>query len=96
MLTRRLWLAIGIHIAWNFVQGGVFGIATSGVPTTGWFNSTFSGPVLLTGGEFGAEASIIAVIVCLGTGVGMLWFAHQRGHWIPRLTRPPQKTVDSN
>jgi membrane protease YdiL (CAAX protease family) len=24
MVTRRLWLCIGIHIAWNFTQGGVF------------------------------------------------------------------------
>lgn len=26
LLTRRLWMAIGVHIAWNFVQGGIFGI----------------------------------------------------------------------
>lgn len=30
VLTRRLWLAIGIHAAWNFVQGGVFGVSVSG------------------------------------------------------------------
>ena len=23
LLTRRLWLAIGVHAAWNFVQGGI-------------------------------------------------------------------------
>ncbi|HTE39544.1 MAG TPA: type II CAAX endopeptidase family protein [Steroidobacteraceae bacterium] len=82
ILTRRLWLAIGIHIAWNFVQGGVFGIATSGVATTGWFNSTLSGPVLLTGGEFGAEASLVAVGVCLCAGIGMLLLAYRRKHWV--------------
>ena len=25
VLTRRLWLAIGIHFGWNFMQAGVFG-----------------------------------------------------------------------
>ena len=24
MLTRRLWFCIGIHIAWNFTEGGIF------------------------------------------------------------------------
>jgi membrane protease YdiL (CAAX protease family) len=84
MLTRRLWLAIGIHIAWNFVQGGVFGIATSGVVTKGWLDSKLSGPDLLSGGDFGAEASIVAVVACLSAGIGMLWLAHKRKRWIPR------------
>ena len=33
LLTRRLWLAIGVHIAWNFVQGGIFGSEISGMGT---------------------------------------------------------------
>ena len=39
MLTRRLWLCIGIHFAWNFTQGGIFSAAVSGGATkgTGWF-----------------------------------------------------------
>ena len=24
LLTRRLWLSIGSHIAWNFTQNGIF------------------------------------------------------------------------
>jgi uncharacterized protein len=60
--TRRLWLAIGIHAAWNFVQGSVFGIAVSGTDSHGLFTATLTGPEWLSGGEFGAEASIVAVI----------------------------------
>jgi len=82
MLTKRLWLAIGIHIAWNFVQGGIFGIATSGVATKGWLVSTLSGSTYLSGGEFGAEASIIAVLVCLTAGLGTLWLAYRRGRFV--------------
>ena len=30
LLTRRLWAAVAVHGAWNFAQGGIFGIAVSG------------------------------------------------------------------
>ncbi len=72
MLTRRLWLAMGLHFAWNFVQGGVFGVAVSGNVVEGLLESTLTGPALLSGGAFGAEASVFAVLVCLGASV-YLW-----------------------
>ncbi len=79
MLTRRLWLAIGLHFAWNFVQGGVFGVAVSGNAVEGLFESTLTGPPLLSGGAFGAEASVFAVLVCLGATAYVLWRVKQRG-----------------
>jgi membrane protease YdiL (CAAX protease family) len=81
-LTRRLWLPIGIHFAWNFVQGGIFGVAVSGNGVRGLLQSTLSGPALLSGGEFGAEASIFAVIVCLAAGIFLIWQAHKKGNFI--------------
>jgi CAAX prenyl protease-like protein len=30
LLTSRLWLSMGIHFAWNFTPGGIFGAAGSG------------------------------------------------------------------
>ncbi|HEX7726487.1 MAG TPA: CPBP family intramembrane glutamic endopeptidase, partial [Rhizomicrobium sp.] len=30
LVTRSLWLAIGLHIGWNFTEGGIFGAAVSG------------------------------------------------------------------
>ncbi|MFZ5881651.1 MAG: CPBP family intramembrane glutamic endopeptidase [Chloroflexota bacterium] len=80
--TRRLWLPIGIHFAWNFVQGGVFGVAVSGNGVAGLLQSTLNGPALLSGGEFGAEASIFAVIVCLAAGVYLLWRSAKKGNLI--------------
>ena len=65
MSTRRLWLPIGMHAAWNFTQAGVFGVAVSGQTINGLLVSRLSGPDWLSGGEFGAEASLPAVIVCL-------------------------------
>jgi membrane protease YdiL (CAAX protease family) len=64
VVTRRLWLPIGIHAAWNFTQGGVFGVAVSGAEMRGFFEGEMHGPAWLTGGEFGAEASAVALVVC--------------------------------
>lgn len=62
-----LWLPIGIHWAWNFTQGNVFGFSVSGHDKEeSILNSLISGPDILTGGEYGPEASIISVVIgCL-------------------------------
>ncbi|MFN8411610.1 MAG: type II CAAX endopeptidase family protein [Anaerolineales bacterium] len=80
--TRRLWLPIGIHFAWNFVQGAIFGVAVSGNEARGLLQSTLSGPALLSGGDFGAEASIFAVVVCLTAGIYFVWKSYQQGKFI--------------
>ncbi len=82
MLTRRLWAAIGLHMAWNSVQGGVFGIPVSGTDVPGLLISKISGPDILTGGAFGAEASLPAIILCTAIGIYFLWRAKQKGQVI--------------
>jgi len=82
MLSRRLWLCIGIHFAWNFTQGGIFSAAVSGGATKGLLQARLVGPTWLTGGTFGAEASIVAVLVCATAGVLPLIAAHRKGHMI--------------
>jgi len=82
VLTRRLWLAIGVHFAWNFTQGGIFGVAVSGNQAAGLLQATLTGPELLSGGEFGAEASIFAVAVCLAAGAYLLWRAHNKSNFV--------------
>ncbi len=88
-LTRRLWLPMGLHAAWNFVQGGVYGVNVSGLTTPSWLNSTMTGPELLSGGSFGAEASLVSVGLCLGLFLIFLILARRRGHivqpfWVRR------------
>jgi membrane protease YdiL (CAAX protease family) len=63
MLTRRLWLPIGIHAAWNLSQGELFGIPVSGKPVDGLLDARLTGPPLLTGNGFGLEASPIAISI---------------------------------
>ncbi|WP_404367876.1 lysostaphin resistance A-like protein [Sphingomonas sp. MMS24-J45] len=82
MLTRRLWAAIGLHAAWNFAQGALYGIPVSGFQQVGLLKPAVSGSTLLTGGAFGAEASLTAVIVDTLFGVALLVLAYRRGNFV--------------
>lgn len=64
-LTRSLWVVMGLHFAWNVVQGPVFGIVVSGSSAegSGWLQSTLTGPAWLAGGGFGMEASVVTIVV---------------------------------
>jgi hypothetical protein len=80
VLTRRLWLPIGLHIAWNFTQAGIFGVAVSGNEIPGVLRAKIEGPDWLSGGAFGAEASVVAVVVCTTTAFATFWLAARRGN----------------
>ena len=81
--SRNLWLVMGLHFAWNFTEGGIFGAAVSGGAMKGVLNFPLSpqAPVLLSGGKFGPEASVAAVAVCLGLAVVFMVLAARAGHW---------------
>jgi membrane protease YdiL (CAAX protease family) len=86
MLTRRLWAAMGLHAAWNFTQGWIFGLPVSGGHGgTGLLNGRLTGPELLTGGAFGLEASLPAVIVATTAGVAILAVAIRKGRMVPPM-----------
>lgn len=87
LYTRRLWMAIGLHAAWNFTEGGIFGSTVSGNTAHGLLRSTFSGPALMSGGRFGPEGSIVAVLVCFAASAVFLVLARQRGHLAPPIWR---------
>ncbi|MET7336701.1 CPBP family intramembrane glutamic endopeptidase [Nonomuraea sp. NPDC005650] len=84
--TRSLWLPISLHFAWNFTHAGIFGVVLSGsnLPPHGLLNATLSGPAPLTGGTFGPEASLLALLVCLGPTVVWLRRAARTGQLRPR------------
>lgn len=74
--SGNLWLPIGIHWIWNYVQGYVLGFAVSGIPVGSKILSpVISGSDLLTGGVFGAEASVISVGIGLILAVILLMLA---------------------
>ena len=62
--SGTLWMPIGIHWSWNYVQGNILGFAVSGGDAgESLFIPETSGPDIITGGPFGAEASIVAVVI---------------------------------
>jgi membrane protease YdiL (CAAX protease family) len=83
LLTRRLWLCIGFHMAWNFTQAGIFsGTVSGGFEQPGLFKAVIEGPELLTGGMFGMEASLVALVICTSLGLAVLAVAIRRGNLV--------------
>jgi membrane protease YdiL (CAAX protease family) len=81
--ARNLWLPIFLHFGWNFVESGIFGVANSGNEvTTSLFTSKLSGPEFLTGGGFGPENSIQAVVFGLIAALIFLSVAKRQNKFI--------------
>ena len=71
--TRSLALPIGIHLGWNWALGPVLGFGVSGFEQAGWFRPLLQDmPEWVTGGRFGPEASLFAVIADLSL-ILLLW-----------------------
>jgi uncharacterized protein len=79
--VRSLWFPIGLHLGWNFTEGGIFSAAVSGNHAHGLFSFPLSGPELITGGEFGPEASLVSVAICLCAAVALGVATVRTGRW---------------
>lgn len=62
LLAGSLWLPIGLHFAWNFVQGPVLGFPVSGMAAGGLQQVRDLGPAWLTGGAYGPEAGLVGFL----------------------------------
>jgi hypothetical protein len=79
--TGRLWLSIGVHAAWNFFQGYIFGAPVSGTTFSDSPMDTIpdaADPEVLTGGVFGPEATLACIVVALALSALVLWLARER------------------
>ncbi len=79
LITRRLWLAIGLHLVWNLLSGPILGYNVSGYVSgrTVWRTSG-SGSAILTGGAFGIEGSIWMLLMeLLGVALMSWWMFHR-------------------
>jgi membrane protease YdiL (CAAX protease family) len=88
ILTRSLWLAIGMHFGVNATQGALLGLPVSGARESGWLESSLSGNSLLTGGAFGLENSILVIPIGIGVAAVLLTMAIRRGRIRPAPWRP--------
>lgn len=78
-VTRSLWVCMGAHAAWNVAQGPFYGIPVSGFEQHGLLAAHMQGPDWLTGGAFGAEASVVALGLCSMATAACLAVAVRRG-----------------
>jgi uncharacterized protein len=76
VVTRNLWLPIGMHFAWNFFEGPVYGTQVSGHAFgASALTAHLTGPAILTGASFGPEAGLAAIATCLAAAVALLVIA---------------------
>lgn len=74
--TRTLWFVFGLHLAWNWFQGAIFGIEVSGLTmftTAPLLQEIDAGPVWLTGEGYGIEGGI-ACTIALIVSILAIWF----------------------
>lgn len=64
--TGALWFAIGFHAAGDYAETFLFSVPDSGYTASGTLlRASFEGPVWLTGGKVGPEASVFSVLVLI-------------------------------
>lgn len=82
LVSRSLWLPIGLHIGWNLAEMQLLGFAGSGATEPALLRSVVHGPELLTGGAFGPEGGLVGLAATL-IGIVILLV----GYWIAVRSR---------
>jgi hypothetical protein len=92
--TRSLWMPWGVHFGWNLALGLGFGLPVSGMDDFAVaVRGTAEGPVWLTGGSYGIEASLTGSVVILAGVLVLLRLTPSRP--APTLANPPQEANHS-
>lgn len=87
MLTGRIWMSVGVHAAWNFAQGWIWGARVSGneVKESLYLSGPKPGaPEWLSGDAFGPEASAPAMLVGTAVAIVVLCWAWKKGNFKAR------------
>jgi membrane protease YdiL (CAAX protease family) len=66
--TRSLWFPLGVHWAWNWALGSLFGLPVSGITDLAPYpllHGTDLGPAWLTGGSYGIEGGLACTITLI-------------------------------
>jgi hypothetical protein len=80
VMTKQLWLPIGLHLGWNLFEGVIFGFPVSGLNTYAMIKIRVSGSPLWTGGSFGPEAGLVIIpALLLGTWLIYIYARYLRG-----------------
>ncbi|REJ78011.1 MAG: CPBP family intramembrane metalloprotease [Acidobacteria bacterium] len=98
--TRTLWLAFGLHLAWNFVLGSFYGIEVSGLTQLAqhpFLQEIDGGPEWITGGAYGLEGGFACTFALVVATLGV-WFAPflKADEEMVALTSPPEESPDEH
>lgn len=83
--TRSLWFPLGVHWAWNWALGSLFGLPVSGITRIAphpLLHGTDLGPAWLTGGSYGIEGGLACTITLVISTVFI---------WRTRLVSPTEE-----
>jgi membrane protease YdiL (CAAX protease family) len=70
--NRNIWFGFMLHFTWNLCQGPVLGIPVSGLVLPSLISSQIQGPELISGGQFGLEASLVEGALLIACSI-VLW-----------------------
>jgi hypothetical protein len=77
--TRSLWMPVGMHFIWNYVQGFVFGLPLSGYTfPTSLLKAQVHGAAWLTGSDYGPEGGLLCTVAVVGAGIFLFFSARIR------------------
>ena len=76
LVSRSLWLPIGLQIGWNLAEIHLLGFPGSGVQQPALVHSTVNGPELMTGGAFGPEGGLVG-LAATALGIVILLVGYQ-------------------
>jgi uncharacterized protein len=80
--TRNVWFPVGLHMAWNFAEGCLFGLPNSGLADpVQIIHTTMSGPAILTGGAFGPEGSLPLFVLAFAGTATLAGLTRRSNHW---------------
>ena len=89
--TRSLWMPWGIHFGWNLTLGMGFGLPVSGLNDFAVaVQGTAEGPLWLTGGSYGIEASLTGTVVILVAFFVLVRMTPSRPVAVPELAKAPE------
>ena len=93
VVTGQLGMSVGLHFAWNVIQGGLYGLPVSGIPfRQSVLQFDVVGPEIWTGGRFGPEGGLLGllgVLLMLAFTIAVLNLKGYRMAVSSEITRPP-------
>jgi uncharacterized protein len=92
--TRSLWFPLGVHWAWNWALGSLFGLPVSGITRIAphpLFQGTDLGPSWLTGGVYGIEGGVACTIALVISTI-FIW----RTPWVSATEEMKRLTSQEN